>query len=333
MTTYDVHAHCVPEGLLETLRRDASSFGAEVLDGAAGPRIRFAGGPTTRPVRADLIDVPGRLAAMDASRVDVQLVSSWIDLTGYGLPKDAAVRYARTFNEALASMVSLHPKRFVGLCNVPLQHPEAAAAELRRAVTEDGFVGAEIATTVEELELGDPAFDPFWGQAADLRCPILIHPSYVPASGGVLDVLENVVGRPAATTSALANMVFGGVMERFPDLLLIVVHGGGFVPWQAARWDHGHRGAAGRSEMALTEPPTDSLRNVYFDTVLFDPKVVGYLIDWAGAERVLVGTDYPFPMGDLSPMDTLDAVADLTDAERAAITSGNVARLLAGIRR
>lgn len=334
VTTYDVHAHCVPQGLLDALRGDSATYGTEVLDDPSGPRIRFAGGPTTRPVRSDLIGVQERLAAMDQARVDVQIVSSWIDLTGYGRPHDVSVRYARLLNDALAGMVAEHPDRFLALCHVPLQDPAAAAQELSRAVSEDGFIGAEIATSVEQLDLGDPSLDPFWEKAADLRCPILIHPSYVPAAGGHLDLLENVVGRPAATTSAMAHMVFGGVMERFAELQLVLVHGGGFVPWQAARWDHGYRGAAtGGPMMPLTRPPSESLRNVYFDTILFDPKVVAYLVDWAGVDRVLLGTDYPFPSGDVFPVDTLEAVAGLTGDQRAVIQSGNVERLLAGIRR
>jgi len=325
VTIYDVHAHCVPLGLLDELRRDRTAFGAEVLDGGSGPRISFAGGPTTRPVRADLMEFESRLVDMDEARVDVQILSSWIDLTGYGLPGDVAVRYARMFNDALANTVAGHSDRFLGLCNVPLQDPAAAATELVRAVVDEGFVGAEIATSVEELPLGDPGLDPFWAAAAELRCPILIHPSYVPAAGGHLDLIENVVGRPAATTTAMAHIVFGGVLERFPELRLVLVHGGGFVPWQVARWDQGIRGAAKQS------PPSSQLGNVYHDALLFDPKVVGYLIDWAGADRVLLGTDYPFPSGDLRPVDTLDAVADLTDEQRRAIEGENVARLLAGI--
>jgi aminocarboxymuconate-semialdehyde decarboxylase len=330
LTIYDVHAHCVPLGLLDELRRDRTTYGAEVLDDGSRPRIRFAGGLTTRPVRADLMTVESRLVAMDEARVDVQILSSWIDLTGYGLPGDVAIRYARMFNDALAGTVAEHSDRFLGLCNVPLQDPAAAAKELVRAVTDDGFVGAEIATSVEDLPLGDPGLDPFWAAAAELRCPILIHPSYVPTAGGHLDLIENVVGRPAASTTAMAHMVFGGVLARFPELRLVLVHGGGFVPWQVARWDQGIRGAAKQSTACL---PSEQLGNVYHDAVLFDPRVVGYLIDWAGAKRVVLGSDYPFPSGDLMPVDTLDAVVGLTDEQRHAIEGGNVERLLAGIRR
>ncbi|HSK95471.1 MAG TPA: amidohydrolase family protein [Euzebyales bacterium] len=338
MTTYDVHAHCVPEGLFTALRREPERYGTEVVEGeggGGGTSVRFANGLTTRPVRDDLVDVDRRLASMDAARVDVQLVSSWVDVTGYGLPVDAAVRYTRMFNEVLGAMIADHPGRFLGLCNVPLQDPDAAATELRRAVVGDGFVGAEIMTTVEDVDLGDPSLDPFWGMAAELRCPILIHPSFTPLAGQDLSrhMLDNLVGRPTESTIAAARMIFAGVLERFAELRLILVHGGGFVPWQVARWDRGYEAIPRATAGNLSRRPSASLRNVWFDTVLHDARTVGYLIDWAGADRVVLGSDYPFPMGDLTPVDTLDAVTALDDATRQAILQDNVERLLADIRR
>jgi aminocarboxymuconate-semialdehyde decarboxylase len=330
MTIYDVHAHCVPHRFLAELRRDGRRLGAEVIPGSGGPQVRFAGGQTTRPARGDLTDVDARLASMDRARLDVQVLSSWIDLTGYMLSRDVALHYTRMLNDTLAATVAEHPDRFLALCNVPLQEPVAAAEELVRAVTEDGFVGAEIATSVEELPLGDPALYPFWSAAEELRSPILIHPSYVPAAGGMLDLIENVVGRPAASTTALAHMVLGGVLERFPELRLVLVHGGGFVPWQVARWDRGVR----RSSLRPDSPaPSAQLGNVYYDAILYDPQVIGYLVDWAGAERVVLGTDYPFPSGDLTPVDTLDEVLGLSESQRSAIQTGNAERLFAEIRR
>ncbi len=331
MTTYDVHAHCVPPALLAELRRDHRHYGVEVIDADAGPRIRFAGAAATRPVRGGLVDVERRLAAMTSARVDVQVVSGWIDLTGYALTDEVARRYTRMFNDSLAAMVAEHPDRFLGLCYVPLQDPVAAGRELQRAVTEDGFIGAEIATSVADLELGDAVLDPFWAVAEELRCPILIHPSFVPSSGGRLDVIENVVGRPAATTTAVSHLVLGGVLERFPELRLVLVHGGGFVPWQVARWDRGVEGNLG--QWGLRRPPSEQLRNAVYDAILYDPRVVRFLIDWAGEDRVVLGSDYPFPSGDLTPLDTLEAVPGLVESERAAVAGGNLERLVAGIRR
>ncbi|MFA9444264.1 amidohydrolase family protein [Egicoccus sp. AB-alg6-2] len=335
MTTYDVHAHCAPEGLLALFAREGDRYGTELVDTDKGQAVRFAGGVTTPALRPDFDDVAHRLESMDAARVDVQLISSWIDLTGYSLPRDVGVRYARMFNELLAQTVAAHAERFLGLCTVPLQDGAAAADELRHAVTELGMVGVEIATTVDGRDLDDPDLEPFWGAAAELRCPVVIHPYVSLAGRGVSRYfLGNLVGNPAESTIAIAHMIFGGVLDRHPDLRPVLLHGGGFAPWQSGRWDRGYDAVShltGKGGIATR--PTELLERVHFDTVLHDPRVLAMLVQWAGAERVVLGSDYPFPMGDLTPVDTLDAVADLADADRELILGGNVERLLAEVRR
>jgi aminocarboxymuconate-semialdehyde decarboxylase len=333
--TYDVHAHVLPEGLLDTLRAEGGDYGVEVVDTGAGPAVRYAGRVTTPPLPRGIAGVGARLRSMDAARVDVQLVSSWIDLTGYQLPEAHAVRYSELFNDALAETVALRPDRFLGLCTAPLQAPAAAAKELVRAVTELGMVGIEIPTTVDGQDLDDPGLDVFWGTAAELRVPVLIHPHASLAGRGVSRYfLNNLVANPAESTVAIAHVIFGGVLERFPALRFVLVHGGGFAPYQAARWDRGYAAVAGKTAVNLSRRPSQWLHeNVLFDTVLHDPAMVGRLVDWAGADHVVLGSDYPFPMGDLTPVDTLEAVPGLADADRAAILHGNVQALLDGIGR
>jgi aminocarboxymuconate-semialdehyde decarboxylase len=334
MTTYDVHAHCAPTGLLDELARDGARFGIEQVMTDRGRALRFAGGVTTPPMRDDFDDLAHRIASMDAARVDVQLLSTWIDLSAYSLPRDLGVAYSRWFNDLLAETVASRPGRFLGLCTVPLQAPDAAADELRRCVGELGMVGVEIATTVAGRDLDDPDLDPFWAAAAELRCPVLLHPYQSLAGRGVSrHFLGNLAGNPAESTLAIAHMIFGGVLDRFPDLRPVMVHGGGFAPWQSGRWDRGFEAVGHLTRKAgLATRPTELLRRVHFDTVLHDPAVVALLIRWAGAERVVVGSDYPFPMGDLTPVDTLDRVEGLDDEARRMILGGNVERLLADVR-
>ncbi len=334
MTTYDVHAHCAPTGLFDLLEAEGPSrFGTELVETEKGRAVRFAGGVTTQALRDDYDDLDKRLASMDAARVDVQLLSSWIDLTAYSLPADVGARYARMFNELLAETVAANADRFRGLCTVPLQDGAAAAEELRHAVTELGMVGVEIATTVDGRDLDDPAFEPFWGTAAELRCPVLIHPYASLKGRGVSRyLLNNLVGNPAESTIAIAHLLFGGVMDRHPDLRPVMVHGGGFAPYQSGRWDRGFTAAPHLTAEHIRTRPTELLQRVHFDTVLHDPAVLQLLIQWAGAQRVVIGSDYPFFMGDLTPVDTLDAV-QLSDDDRAAILGGNVERLLGEVRR
>ncbi|MGH3666271.1 MAG: amidohydrolase family protein [Egibacteraceae bacterium] len=331
--TYDVHAHCIPAGVVAALEREGGRYGIEIR-ARDGTRVaRVAGGSALGPVREDLVDVPARLETMDRTGVDVQLLSGWIGLTGYTLSPEAGARYARMFNEALAETVSEHPERFLGLCYVPLQAPERAAGELRRAVEQLGMVGTEIATTVDGSDLDDESLEPFWAAAADLRCLVLIHPDQtLPGRRNPRHFLNNTVGNAAETTIAVGHLICGGVLERYPDLRICLVHGGGYLPYQAGRLDHGYDAVPGLVGRHLTRPPSDYLRRLFFDTVTHSPAVLRFLVDFAGADHVVLGSDYPFEMGDPDPVRTVRGLPGLSEDQRQAILDGNVRRLLGDVR-
>lgn len=334
MPTYDVHAHCIPNQLIELLRREGGQFGLEVVEGERGPSVILANGKRIGPLRGILGDVDARLASMDASGVDVQLLAPWIDLTAYGLEPEAGAAYSRRFNEMLAEEVAGHPDRFLALGTVSLQSPHHAAEELHHAVKELGMVGVEIASTVGSIDLDQAGLDPFWEAAAELRCLVLIHPCD-PLSGVDLsrNFLDNMVGRPAESTIAIGHLIFSGVLERHPDLVVCVVHGGGFIPYQLGRLRRGYQAVPRMTAANITSDPEELARRLYYDTVLHDPIAVAFLIERMGADRVVLGTDYPFEMGDLDPLATLAAVPGLTEADRRLVREGNVARILEGIRR
>lgn len=334
MPTYDVHAHCIPERLLELLRREGGRFGLEVEEGERGPSVVLSGGQRIGPLRGVLGDVDARLARMDASGVDVQLLASWIDLTAYGMEAAAGAAYSRRFNEILAEEAAGHPDRFLALGTVPLQSPHHAAEELHHAVEELGMVGVEIASTVGPTDLDQAGLDPFWEAAAELRCLVLIHPCD-PLSGVDLsrNFLDNMVGRPAESTIAIGHLIFSGVLERHPDLVVCVVHGGGFVPYQLGRMRRGYQAVPHMTSAHISTDPEDLARRLYYDTVLHDPVAVAFLIERMGPDRVVLGTDYPFEMGDLDPLATLAAVPGLSEADSRLIREGNVARILAEVRR
>lgn len=332
--TIDVHAHCVPAGVIETLAADGGRYGIGISQQDGRYAAVIAGRIQTRPIAPALLDLPRRIEAMDRTGVAVQVLSSWIDLAAYALDVDAGTRYARMFNEALAGTVATAPDRLRALATVPLQAPERAAEELVHAVTALGMDGAEIATTVGGADLDDPGLEPFWAAAEDLRALILIHPYDSLAGRGVTrHNLNNLVGNPAETTVALGHLVFGGVLERHPQLKLCLVHGGGFAPYQLGRWDRAFyeddRGAAAH----LTRPPSEWVRQVYFDTVLHSPAALRFLLDVVGTDRVVLGSDYPFRMGDPDPVGTVSAAPGLDDAARGQVLEGNLAGLLDGIRR
>jgi aminocarboxymuconate-semialdehyde decarboxylase len=326
---YDVHAHCIPSDIWTALETDGDRLGVEVVERDGARRLLIAGTPSGSPVNPNLADLPGRLAAMDRGGVQVQLLSSWIDLTAYALPAAAGARFAHTFNESLAQLIAGHPDRFWGLCTVPLQAPAQAAAELRHAVGDLGMVGVEIATTVAGRELDDAGLDPFWAAASELGCLVLIHPVNALAGRGVTrHFLSNLIANPAETTIAVAHLVFGGVLERYPDLQACVVHGGGFLPYQVGRLDRGYAAVPQRTAAHLSEAPGAALRRLYYDTVLHDPVSLAALIAFAGPEHVVLGSDYPFAMGDPDPLATVAAIPGLTDADRQLIVAGNIERML-----
>ena len=332
--TIDVHAHCIPAGVDETLTKEGGRYGIEIVEREGKRLAVIAGRVETGPLLPTFFDVDRRLAAMDASGVQRQLLSSWIDMSAYALDADAGTRYARMFNEALTATAAEHPDRFSALCTVPLQEPAAAADELRFAVGELGMVGAEIATTVDGRDLDDPELEPFWATAEELQSLILIHPYASLAGRGVSRYfLGNLVGNPAESTIALAHLIFGGVFERHPDLKVCLVHGGGFAPYQAGRWDRGFNADARGAAVNLTRPPTEWLRKLYYDTVLHSSESLRFLIDFVGADHVVLGSDYPFEMGEPAPLETIDGVEGLTAEQRKLIVEDNVTRLIQGIRR
>lgn len=332
-SSIDVHAHCVPTEVLDGLRADGDRYGIELHEEAGRARFRIAGNAAVGPLHPGLSDLQRRLEVMDATGVEIQILSPWMDLTAYSLPPEVGARYARMYNEALAATVATRPDRLRGLCTVPLQSSDHAVTELEHAVTSLGMVGAEIGTTVAGQELDHPDLEPFWATAEELGCILFLHPCASLAGRGVTrHFLGNLVGNPAETTIAVGHLVFGGVLERHPDLRLCVAHGGGFAPYQIGRWDHAfHRDARGAAAN-LTLPPSHWVAQLYHDTVLHSPRSLRLLLDLVGPEHVVLGSDYPFEMGDPDPNGTLAAVPGLSEEDRALVLAGNLERLVGDTR-
>ncbi len=333
--TYDVHAHIVPTELLDYLRLDGPGLGLELFATPDGKeKLRVAGRQELGPFPQSLFDLDARFSAMDESGVDVQLVGHRTEFSAYALPGEEGARYARAFNRILAELVARHPSRLIGLGTVPLQDPKRAAVELAYLVQDLGMAGVEIATHVDGTPIDQAGLDSFWEAANELRCMVLFHPND-PLPG--LDLgryfMENLVGRPAESTVAIGYLLLSGVFERFPDLVLCMVHGGGYMPYQIGRWEKGYKMVPGLVGANLSKPPLEYVKKLYFDSLVHIPEALSFLLDLVGPEQVVVGTDYPYEMAERAPVNFIDSVPGLSPEARGAILEGNVRRILQGVRR
>jgi aminocarboxymuconate-semialdehyde decarboxylase len=316
----DVHAHVIVP---------------EVTREPWGPRVRWEdgtqvvelGGREIRSAVRDFVDVDAILAAQEAAGIDHVVLCPWVNLLGYEAAADEGLERCRIQNEGLCALRAAHRERVSVLGTVPLQDPGAAAAELE-ALMDSGFAGVEIAASVNGLPLGDDRFAPFWAAAEATRALVFIHPTTRGFTGGAFDdyYLWNLVGNPTETTVAAAHLVLAGVLERHPGLQVLLAHGGAALPALRGRIRHGWSAVA-PARAKLREDPEASLRRLYYDTVVFDPDVLRELVAFAGADHVLLGSDYPFDMADARPADTV-AAAGLRPADEAAVLGGNAARLL-----
>lgn len=325
---HDFHAHCIPRSFRAWLERSGADHGADLLDSGRGTCVRFARTYTTGALRDDLGDVPARVEAMDRMGVDVQVMGGWIDLTAYQLGVTDGRAYSRAHNDCLAEESLAMGSRSQALATVPLQDPDGAVDELSRAMSELGMVGAQIATTVADKWLHQLDLSPFWEAAEDLGALVLLHPM-APLTGVDLGdyLMSNSVGRPAETTIALTGLIMSGVFERHPALRVCAVHGGGFTPFQVGRLNRSYEAKPAIAARAISRPPGEYLRQLYVDTVVHEPAALRFLVDLLGAERILLGTDYPFEMGDADPLGLI-AAAELEDEQQEMILSGNATRLL-----
>ena len=320
----DVHAHLVPPGLLADLAAGRTRFPhVEVRPHGGSHVVAFNGGGPTRPVTPGLTDPRGRREWLDAQRIDRQLVGGWLDIFGYQLPADEGADWAELLTGAIAEYTA-SDDRLLALGTVPLQDPDRAAAALR-AQRAAGLPGVMIATRAGERELDDPAFTPFWEAANETGAVIYLHPGFGAASSRYNDFgLVNGLARLEDTTVTVARLLYSGIPVRFPGAKLLVAHGGAALPFVVGRLIRNHLANPGR-----TADPVESFTRLHFDSVLFDPAALEFLVAKVGASRVLLGSDYPFPIGDLSPRAVVEA-ADLEAYERAWILGGSAAALLDG---
>ena len=321
--TVDVHAHViVPE-----ITGD-EPWRPRVYRDDAGAQVVEMGGRQIRAAIAEFVDIDGILAAQDEAGVDRVLLCPWVPLLYYDAEPDEGLRRARIQNDALAGLVGDHPERVAALGALPLQDPELAAAELHALMEAGVLRGAEVAASVRGVFLGDDRFEPFWEAAEETGALVFVHPTTRGFDSPAFQdyYLWNTVANPLETATTAAHMVVAGVMERHPELRVLLAHGGGALLAVRGRIRHAH-GFQQQARSRLREPPDDSIRRFHFDTLTHDEALLRELIGYTGADHVLLGSDYPFDMGDARPVDTVRALGLAPEVE-AAILAGNAERLL-----
>ena len=315
--TVDVHSHiALPEA-------------AEVLKGTPLEKLA-AGGQTRAGTDAHSLG-PGRLQTMDEMGIDVQVVS--INAFWYSAERDLARRLIDVQNQKLAELCAVHPDRFVALASVALQFPDLAAQQMEDAIKHLGMRGAAIGGTVEGQELSSPKFDPFWAKAEEMQALIFMHPQDSAVATGVASrvqgngFLENVIGNPLETTIFLSHLIFEGTLDKFPNLKICAAHGGGYLPSYSGRMDQGCLTLPGRCTKAIQKKPSEYLKQLYFDAMVFTPEGLRHLIAVCGASQLGLGSDYPFAW-EVHPVDKVLDAPGLSDSEREAILGGTMCKLL-----
>ncbi len=322
----DIHAHVIPREVLRE-QQPAEKWRPRVFRDEQGRQQIELGGNIISAALHESVDIEQILAAQEAATVDAVALSPWPTLLNYEMPAADGQRACRLYNEGIARLARDHPSRIAGMGIVPMQDPPLAAQEGEHAVRKLGLRAIELGTNVNGAYLGDEKMLPFWEAMAALDVLILVHP--VPGVGGPLMrqyELGNLFGNPAETGLTTASLIFGGVLERFPSLNICMAHGGGVLPYIIGRLDHGYEMRV-KGKTIITRPPSTYLRQLYFDTITHSAEALRYLITLAGADHVLLGSDYPFDMGNDRPVELVRRLA-LPGADSEAILGGNAARLL-----
>ena len=318
----DFHTHLVVDEVSAFVKRNRTPETTEyqMVDNykraAAAERRRHP-----RPTRDELV---ARIMDMDELGVDQQLVSCHVAEYCYWASPEDGARMARIGNDAIAEFVARKPDRFIGMGTVPLQDTQAAVKEMDRAACELGFRAIAINTHVDGMELGDDKLLPFWARAEQLGIPVYIHPAGFKHPRFTKHHMWNSVGQPIEEAIAMSNLIYEGILDRFPKLTLGIAHGGGFLPYYAGRVDRNFRYRPHLTPK-ISKEPSQYMRRFFYDTVVYNVDMLEFLARKVGTDRIVLGSDYP--VGEENMVAFVKG-AKLSSEEKKMILGGNAARLL-----
>jgi aminocarboxymuconate-semialdehyde decarboxylase len=319
----DSHAHLVPPNLIDAILRERGAFpSVKLVETDGSLAFSFCGGKQTRPILPGLHDIPARLAWMDEQGIDKQVVGGWLDMFGNELPVSEGTAWSRLINSALWQ-ASETETRLVPLAALPMQDGAKAAKVLREAHGM-GFKGAMIGTQPKGVGgvLDDPSLDPFWQAANKLGTILFIHPVFESGDPRNADYgMPNAVGRVTDTLISISRLIYSGHVLRYSNVKIVIGIGGAALPFIAGRLRRNYS----LHPDTLADPDA-SLAQLYYDTVVHDPRVLRFVADMVGAGRIMMGSDKPFPIGDFSPMQIIQD-AGFSQAEQQSMNAGLAQRL------
>ena len=296
----DVHAHILNEDTMQMIAKEAPSLKVKLTPIDNDFAVFEIGGTAYKPFPRGAWDLERRFQHMKEAEVDVHVLSNTPQTFLYGTDGSQNSAVAAIQNDQIAKHVKDHPGRFYGLATLPMQAPDKAAAELKRAMTKPGMKGAQIGSNINRKNLDEPEFEPVWAAANELKALIMVHPTQVAAMDRLGKYyLNNLIGNPLDSTIAIASLVFGGVIERYPNIRWYFVHGGGMAPWQAGRFSHGWQVRPEPKVNLKDHGPEKAMATLYYDTILHAQPQLQALVSIIGASRIALGSDYPYDMGTL----------------------------------
>ena len=328
MSVIDMHAHWFAPEWVQLLEREADANGARIGRNDKGwSTIAIPGVALVSSFPSDMVDLDYMVKAMDEAGIDVRLFSLTNPMINWA-PPEFGVRLARAFNDACAAAYEKYPKRFRGAATLPMQAPDLAVKELERAAELPGICAAYMAMHVNGKNLDDKSFWPVYESCEALGLPLCLHPVNPCGIERMrLYHMRNLIGNPHEAAIAAADLIFGGVLDAFPRLDVVLPHAGGSFPWLIGRFDNGV--ATRKRELGhMKQPASDYLRRFYYDTISHHPQIMRFLAGMVGMDRIVIGSDYNMDAGYSRPVEFVDRIPGLTREERKAILEGNAERLL-----